>query len=140
MPPVIGWAAAGGSLGAGAAALFAIQFLWQLPHFLALAWLYRDDYARGGYRVVTVVDPSGARAAWQMAATSGLLLAASTVPYALGIAGRVYLGGALLCGGAFFLSSLSAAGGLDARRARRVFFASLAYLPTVLALLVIDRR
>jgi protoheme IX farnesyltransferase len=140
LPPVIGWAAAGGALDAGAAALFAIQFLWQMPHFLALAWMYRDDYARGGYRVYPVVDPSGAQTAWQMAATSGLLLAASAAPYALGFAGPLYLAGALACGAAFFLASLGAARALDVPSARRVFVASLAYLPTVLALLVLDRR
>lgn len=140
LPPVIGWAAAGGALDAGAAALFAIQFLWQMPHFLALAWLYREDYARGGYRVYPVVDPSGASTAWQMAATSGLLLAASAAPYALGLAGPVYLAGASICGAAFFLASLSAALRLETANARRVFLASLAYLPLVLALLVADKR
>jgi len=140
LPPVIGWAAAGGRLDAGAAALFAIQFLWQMPHFLALAWLYREDYARGGYRVYPVVDPSGASTAWQMAATSGLLLAAAAAPYALGMAGPVYLAGASACGAAFFLASLAAARGLELRSARRVFLASLAYLPAVLALLVLDKR
>jgi protoheme IX farnesyltransferase len=140
MPPVIGWAAAGGRLDAGAAALFAIQFLWQLPHFLALAWLYREDYARGGYRVYPVVDPSGASTARQLAATSGLLWAASAAPYALGLSGPVYLTAAMICGAAFFLACAFAAAGLESRSARRVFFASLAYLPLVLLLLVADRR
>jgi protoheme IX farnesyltransferase len=140
LPPVIGWAAAGGALGGGAAALFAIQFLWQVPHFLALAWLYREDYVRGGYRVYPVTDPSGASTAWQMAATSGLLLAASAVPFGLGLAGGFYLAGALACGALFFLLSLRAARELTAVSARRVFFASLAYLPLVLGLLVADRR
>ena len=88
LPPVIGWTAAGGALDASAAALFGIQFLWQMPHFLALAWLYRDDYAAGGYRVSSVADPSGAGLAWQMAAAAALLLAVSILPFGLGLAGR----------------------------------------------------
>lgn len=140
LPPVIGWAAAGGALDAGAAALFALQFLWQVPHFLALAWLYRDDYARGGYRVYPVVDPSGASTAWQMAATSGLLLAVSAIPFGLGLAGWAYLCGSLACGALFFVLSLRAARELSRDAARRVFLASLAYLPLVLALLVLDKR
>lgn len=140
LPPVIGWAAAGGALDTGAAVLFGLQFLWQVPHFLALAWLYRDDYARGGYRVYPVVDPSGASTAWQMAATSGLLLALSAVPFGLGMAGWAYLSGALACGGLFFVLSLRAARELSRDSAKRVFLASLAYLPLVLALLVLDRR
>ncbi len=140
MPPVIGWTAAGGVLDAGAATLFGIQFLWQLPHFLALAWMYREDYALAGYKVYPVTDPTGASTAWQMAATSGLLLAVSTVPFALGLAGGAYLAGALAAGAIFFLMSLAAARELHARSARRVFLASLAYLPLVLALLVADRR
>lgn len=140
LPPVIGWAAAGGALDAGAATLFALQFLWQMPHFLALAWLYREDYARGGFRVYPVEDPSGASTAWQMAATSGLLLAVSVVPFGLGLAGYAYLTGALAAGGLFLLLSVAAARDLTARSAKRVFLASLAYLPLVLILLVADKR
>lgn len=139
LPPVIGWTAAGGALDSSAAALFAVQFLWQMPHFLALAWLYREDYARGGYRVVSVTDPSGAQLSRQMAATAALLLAASAAPFALGLAGRAYLLAALALGGVFLLLSLSAARALTAASARRVFLASLAYLPLVLAALVADK-
>lgn len=139
LPPVIGWTAAGGALGAPAAALFAIQFLWQMPHFLALAWLYREDYALGGYRVCSVTDPSGAETAWQMAATAALLLAASILPFGLGLAGGAYLFTALSLGGLFLVLSLAAARELTQASARRVFLASLAYLPLVLAALVADR-
>lgn len=139
MPPVIGWAAAGGALDAGAGVLFAIQFLWQLPHFLALGWLYRDDYAAGGFRISPVADPSGASTAWQMAVSAELLLAVSLLPYRLGMAGALYLAGALICGGAFLACSLAAARELTSSSARRVFLASLAYLPLILALLVADR-
>ena len=140
LPPVIGWTAAGGELGASAAVLFGIQFLWQMPHFLALAWLYREDYALGGYRVVSVTDPTGAELSWQMAATSALLLAVSVLPFGLGLAGRAYLFTALALGAIFLLLALAAARELTAASARRVFFASLAYLPLVLSALVADRR
>lgn len=140
LPPVIGWTAAGGALDASAAVLFAVQFLWQMPHFLALAWMYREDYARGGYRVVSVTDPTGDSLARQMAVTAALLLAVSALPFALGAAGPVYLATAMILGGAFLGLSLSAARELTAVSARRVFFASLAYLPFVLTALVADRR
>lgn len=139
LPPVIGWTAAGGALGGPAAALFAIQFLWQMPHFLALAWLYREDYALGGYRVYSVTDPSGAEVAWQMAATAALLLAVSILPFGLGLAGGAYLFTALSLGCLFLILSLAAAKELTQASARRVFLASLAYLPLVLAALVADR-
>ncbi len=140
LPPVIGWTAAGGALDASAAVLFGIQFLWQMPHFLALAWLYREDYALGGYRVVSVTDPSGTELAWQMSATAALLLAVSILPFGLGLAGRAYLFTALALGGLFLVIALAAARELTAASARRVFLASLAYLPLVLSALVADRR
>lgn len=139
LPPVIGWTAAGGALDASAGALFAVQFLWQMPHFLALAWIYREDYARGGFRVSSVTDPSGAETAWQVAATAGLLLAASVLPFALGLAGYAYLFTAVAAGLLFFGLSLAAARELTLATTRRVFVASLVYLPLVLAALVADR-
>jgi len=139
LPPVIGWTAAGGALDASAAVLFGIQFLWQMPHFLALAWLYREDYALGGYRVYSVTDPSGAELSWQMAATAALLLGVSVVPFGLGLAGGAYLFTAFSLGGVFLVLSLAAARDLTQASARRVFLASLAYLPLVLTALVADR-
>lgn len=139
LPPVIGWTAAGGALDSSAAVLFGIQFLWQMPHFLALAWLYREDYALGGCRVVSVTDPSGAVLSRQMGATAVLLLGVSILPFGLGLAGRVYLFTAAGLGVLFVMLSLAAARGLTASSARRVFLASLAYLPLVLSALVADR-
>ena len=139
LPPVIGWTAAGGALDSSAAVLFGIQFLWQMPHFLALAWLYREDYALGGYRVVSVTDPSGAELAWQMGMTAALLLAVSILPFGLGLAGQAYLFTALALGSLFLVLSLAAARELTAASARRVFLASLAYLPLVLSALVANR-
>jgi protoheme IX farnesyltransferase len=140
LPPVIGWAAAGGALDRRAGALFLIQVLWQMPHFFALAWMHRADYARGGFHVSPVVDPSGVSTARQMAVCSVLLLASSVLPFGLGFAGSVYLVGAVIAGTAFLYLSLQAARDLTDASARRVFAASLAYLPVILALLVIDRR
>lgn len=140
LPPVIGWTAAGGALDERAAALFSIQFLWQLPHFLALGWLYREDYASGGFRIAAVTDPSGRSTARQLELSAGLLLLASLAPYVLGQAGGVYLAGAAACGAAFLHYSLRAARELTATGAKRVFLVSLAYLPVVLGLLVADKR
>jgi protoheme IX farnesyltransferase len=140
LPPVIGWAAAGGPLDARAGALFAIQFLWQMPHFLALGWLYREDYAAGGFRIAAVTDPSGRSTAWQLELTAELLLLASLTPFFLGQAGGLYLAGAVACGAVFLYFSVRAARELSAASARRAFLASLAYLPVVLSLLVADRR
>ncbi len=140
LPPVIGWTAGGGSLDASAAALFAVQFLWQLPHFLALGWMYREDYRCGGCRVLAVEDKSGDATRMQMSATAGLLLIVSLVPYGLGLAGAVYLAAAGAAGTAFLIVCLRAGRPLTDASARRVFTASLAYLPVVLGALVLSRR
>ena len=140
IPPVIGWAAAGGALDERAAALFALQFFWQLPHFLALGWMYREDYRRGGCRVLAVEDPDGSATGRQMCATAGLLLAVSLAPYGLGLAGGAYLAAAATAGLAFLWTCLRAARALTEASARGVFAASLAYLPIVLGALVCARR
>ncbi|MFI5360963.1 MAG: heme o synthase [Elusimicrobiota bacterium] len=139
MPPVIGWAAAGAALGPRAGALFSIQFLWQLPHFLALAWIYREDYARGGYQVLAVVDPDGGSTGRQMVLTAGILLAVSVYPYILGMGGPLYLAGALVLSAIFLAFAVRASRNLTSSSARGVFLASLAYLPLVLGLLVAGR-
>lgn len=139
LPPVIGWTAAGAPLDARAWSLFALQFLWQMPHFLALAWLYREDYERGGFRVQPVVEPDGVSTAWTMAVCSGLLAALSLAPLALGFAGAWTTAALLGLGVWFFVESVGAARALTAVSARRVFLASLAYLPAALALLVAGR-
>lgn len=139
LPPVIGWCAVRGWDGAaGAASLFLILFLWQLPHFLAIAWMYREDYARGGLRMLPIVDPSGGRTAVCMVVTAGLLVAASLLPVAIGMAGGVYAVGAVLLGAQFVLRGVQFHRDRTDRRARRVLRASLVYLPGVLGLLLID--
>jgi heme o synthase len=139
IPPMMGWAAARGSLDRTAWALFAILFLWQLPHFLALAWLYRDDYARGGFPMLAVFDAEGASTGRQT-----LLYAAALLPVTLAAglfagAGRVFLWGALVAGAAFLVGAALFARRREAAWARRVFLASVLYLPVVLGLMVFDR-
>jgi protoheme IX farnesyltransferase len=139
LPPVIGWTAVRGEIGSEAWSLFAIIFLWQLPHFLAIAWIYRDDYARAGYRMLPVVDPDGRRTAWRMAGYCVLLLAVSLTPVFLGDAHWLYLTGAVLLGLGFLARALAFGAARDVRQARRVLRASLLYLPGLLALLLLDR-
>jgi heme o synthase len=139
LPPVIGWAASAGALEPGAFVLFAILFLWQIPHFLAIAWMYREDYARGGLLMLPVVDPTGRLTARQVLANSVGLVLVSTGPALAGLAGRVYLGGALLLGAGLVIAALGLAVRRDVPAARRLFFASILYLPALSALLVVDR-
>jgi protoheme IX farnesyltransferase len=111
LPPVIGWVAVRGSLNLEALALFLILFLWQLPHFLAIAWIYRHDYAQGGFRMLTVADPDGRRTASRMIAYCIVLTAISLIPVVLGTAGRVYLCAALILGLGFLSSVRSGSSG-----------------------------
>ncbi len=139
LPPVTGWVAAHGSFGAGATALFAILFLWQLPHFLSLAWLYREEYSRAGIVVLPAADPDGAITGRQMIANLLALLPAALLPSLIGLAGPVYFAGALLLTGGFLAVGVGFAVTRSLAGARRVFFASLAYLPALLALLAFGR-
>jgi protoheme IX farnesyltransferase len=139
LPPVIGWAAARGELTAEAGALFLVLFVWQLPHFFAIAWLHRHDYARGGMRMLPVVDrPDGRRTGWATAATCGLLLAAGVTPYLVGAAGAAYLVGALAAGVWFLARGVRFAADRNDRTARSVLRGSLVYLLGVMLLLVLD--
>jgi protoheme IX farnesyltransferase len=139
LPPVTGWAAARDDFALGAWVLFGIMFLWQLPHTLAIARLYRDDYARAGVRVLPVVDAAGTSTERQILSGSLALVAVSLLPTLIGLAGGVYFMGALVLG-----LGLVALGAAQARTpssvsARRVMFASLLYLPALLALLAFDK-
>lgn len=139
LPPVIGWAAASASLAPGAFLLFAILFLWQVPHFLAIAWLYRDDYARAGFPVLPVLDREGAFTARQTVVHSLALLLVSLAPFAFRLAGFFYLAGAFLLGAALTLFALRLARRRDVVSARRLFLASLLYLPALFSLLLATR-
>jgi len=139
LPPLMGWAAARGSLGPAGWALFAVLFLWQLPHFLAIGWLYRDDYARGGFPMLAVRDPEGASTGRQMVLCTTALLPVTLAAGALASAGRGYLWGALALGAAFLAFTLLFARSRSTDAARRVFLASVLYLPVLLGLMVFDR-
>lgn len=139
IPPVIGWTAVTGSVGLGGWALFSILFLWQLPHFLAIAWMFREDYARGGFPMLPVVDPGGASTGRQAALYNLALIPVSLSPTLLGLAGGVYFFGALLLGLLFLACGVAMAFDRGPRSARRLLLASVTYLPILLVLLVLDR-
>ncbi len=137
-PPVMGWTGASGEISLGGWLLFAILFLWQLPHFLAIAWLYRDDYRRAGMPLLTVNDPDG-RATGQQALLYALaLLPVSLMPSAVGITGAVHLAGALLFGGLFLASAALFARKQTVATARRLLLTSVFYLPAVFGVAVVD--
>jgi protoheme IX farnesyltransferase len=140
LPIVAGWTATGRSITVGTVALFAIMFLWQLPHFFALAWIYREDYRQAGFQMLTVVDRSGARAARQTTLFAALLIPISILPTVLGLTGEIYLVGALILGLAFLLPTiLMLVRGPNERFAWRTFAASVIYLPLLIILMVIDK-
>lgn len=139
LPPVTGWVAARDDVTIGAWVLFAILFLWQLPHTLAIARLYREDYARAGVRVLPVVDRDGASTERQIVVASVGLLAVSLLPTVMGWTGSIYLGGALVLGLGFVAVGLSHALAPSSRSARRVLYFSLLYLPLLLSLLAFDK-
>ena len=139
IPPVMGWTAARNELSPGAAVLFGILFFWQMPHFLSLAWMYRKDYARAGYRMLTVVDRSGKITGWNVVIYSVLLLATSLAPTVLGETGLLYGIPAFLLGAAFLMMSWRFLRERSTVSARQLFIGSLLYLPTLVAAMVITR-
>jgi heme o synthase len=139
LPPLMGWAAARGELAGGGWVLFAILALWQMPHFFAIAWLYRDEYAGAGFQMLPNVDPSGRRTARQTVGYALGLLLASLCPFVLHLTGPVFLAGALALGGVFLGFALRFARQLTVVRARQLFFLSIVYLPLLLTLLVLDK-
>ncbi len=139
MPPLIGYAASAGQLTSKAWALFAILFIWQFPHFLSIAWMYREDYARAGIRMLPVVEPDGKATARQIVLCSLLLIPVSLLPAHLAMAGQWYWLGALLLGLGFLYTGLRAAIERTAVRARRVLLASVVYLPVLYGLMLLDR-
>jgi protoheme IX farnesyltransferase len=139
VPPLIGWAAARGTIGLEAWVLFAILFLWQFPHFLAIAWMYREDYTRAGILMLPVVEPDGRVTAQQIVVYTILLLPVSLLPTVLGVSGKVYLYGAIVLGLLFLYSSVRAAFSKSRQEARRLLLASVIYLPLLFILMVLDR-
>lgn len=139
LPPLMGWTAARGQINVEGWSLFAILFFWQLPHFLAIAWMYRDDYARGGYVMLPIVDPDGVRTGRQAISHTIGLMAVSLFPVLLGLAGWYYCAGAILLGAIFLAAAIRFSRRLTMSAARQLFFASIIYLPLLLGLMVLDK-
>ncbi len=139
LPPVIGWAAVRGSLGMESMALFAILFFWQVPHFLALAWMFRDDYAQAGYRMLTMDDENCRRTGRHILIYTAALLPVSLIPTLVGMAGLVYFSGALVLGLIFLYYCFRLALSKENSSAKQVFYYSLLYLPLLFLVMAIDR-
>src|ERR1035438_6895922 len=139
MPPLIGYAASHGSLTPEAWTLFAILFIWQFPHFLAIAWMYREDYARAGILMLPVVEPDGMSTGRQIILYASTLIPASLFPCLLGMTGKIYLVGALLLGCWFLYSGVRVFFDETRVRARQVLLVSVIYLPLIYGLMVLDR-
>jgi protoheme IX farnesyltransferase len=139
LPPVIGWAAARGDLAVEAWVLFAIVFFWQMPHVLAVSWLYREDYARGGIRVLPVEEPDGRSTSRQVVNYTAALIPVSLLPTVVGISGRVYFAGALVLGVLGLALAIRFAHQRTPERARQLFYGSLVYLPVLWVLMLANR-
>lgn len=139
LPPLMGWTAARGELGSEGLALFAIQAFWQLPHFMAIAWIYREEYARAGFKMLPGVDPAGCRTGRQAVSHTLALLVASLCPFLFNLAGPIYLGGALVLGLVFVWFAIRFSRQRTVARARQLFYVSLVYLPLLLAVMVLDK-
>jgi len=139
LPPVIGWAAARGDVSNGAWVLFGIVFLWQLPHFLAIAWIYREDYARAGFPMLPVIEPDGRSTARQSIMYAAALLPVSLAPTLLGMAGTAYFAGALALTTLFVVLAIRFGLSRAVADARRLFFGSILYLPLIWILMIADR-
>jgi protoheme IX farnesyltransferase len=139
LPALMGWSAANGRVEAGGWVLFAIVFFWQIPHFYAIGWMYREDYARGGFPMLPVLDLSGVRTSRQISASILLLLCSAAMPFALGLSGPTYAALAAVLGFIFLYLGIVFVRRRTRQSARRVFFYSIAYLPGLFALLMIDK-
>jgi len=139
LPPVMGWAAASGGLDVGAFVLFGILFLWQIPHFLAIGRLYKDDYANAGFPMLVVVDPSGDTVGRQMVVYAVALAPFALAPALLGLAGSLYFWASLICGIGYVAASVNAALRPDRKSARNLLLTSVLYLPLLFASMLIDR-
>jgi protoheme IX farnesyltransferase len=140
LPPLMGWTAARGEMSVEGWALFAILFFWQMPHFLAIAWIYREDYGRGGFAMLPVRDPTGTRTGKQALWHALGLLPVSLCPFVFGLSGPVYLAGALALGAGYAWRAMEFERQISVEGARRLFYASILYLPLLLALMVLDKK
>lgn len=139
MPPLIGFAAASGTLTAEAWILYAILFLWQFPHFYAIAWMYREDYERAGIKMLPVVEPDGESTVRQMLLFSVLLIPVSLVPRYLDMTGNFYVAGTFAAGVAFVAACVRMSQDRTLLKARSVLLVSVIYLPVLYGLLLLDR-
>jgi protoheme IX farnesyltransferase len=139
VPPLIGWTAATGTLSIEGWVLFAILFLWQFPHFLAIAWMYREDYSRAGILMLPVVEPDGRVTAQQIVLYTLMLIPVSLLPTVLGISGRIYFFGAIVLGLLFLYSSVRAAFSMSRQHAKQLLLASVLYLPLLFILMVVNK-
>jgi len=139
LPPMIGWAVVRENLSLDGWSLFAILFIWQIPHFFSLALVYRNDYARAGFRTLSVSDEDGQKTAWQVLLYSIALLPASVLPTAFGLLGHLYAAGAIVLSCAFLVLAIRLFARPENRTARALFLGSLVYLPLLVALMVVDR-
>jgi protoheme IX farnesyltransferase len=139
LPAVMGWSAVTGGISYGALVLFGIVFLWQLPHFYAIGWMYREDYARAGFTMLPVVDESGKRTGRQSNLSIVLLVGVTILPACMGISGFVYLAAALALGTWFFACGILFSQRRDRQTAKRLFLVSVCYLPLLLIFLIADK-
>ena len=139
LPALIGWTASRGNISLGGAALFGIVFLWQIPHFMAIAWMYRDDYTKAGFPMLPVVDASGRRAGRQAVVYAAALIPVSAVPAFAGVSGTAYLFTALGLGTVLIWLAVRFAARRTDASARGLFFGSITYLPVLLIAMIADR-
>lgn len=139
LPPLMGWTAATGQLSPAGWALFSILAFWQIPHFMAIAWIYRDEYARAGFKMLPVLDPDGVRTGRQALAHTLGLVPLSLCPFVLKLTGPLYLAGALFLGATFLWFAFRFARDLTISRARQLFYVSILYLPLLLTAMVLDK-
>jgi protoheme IX farnesyltransferase len=139
LPPLMGWTAARNQLSGEGWALFAILAFWQLPHFFAIAWMYRDEYAKAGFVMLPHVDPDGSRTAQQSVSNTLALMLASLFPFVWHISGKYYLASAIILGAGFLFYAIQFSRQLTRARARQFFLASIIYLPLLLTALVLDK-
>lgn len=139
LPPLMGWTAARNELSGEGWALFAILAFWQLPHFFAIAWMYRDEYAKAGFIMLPNIDADGRRTGQQSVFNTVALLLASVLPFAFHMSGKIYLGSALVLGAGFLFCAVQFSRQMTLPRARQLFFASIIYLPLLLVAMVCDK-
>jgi protoheme IX farnesyltransferase len=139
LPALIGWTASHGTIALGGAALFAIVFLWQIPHFMAIAWMYREDYGKAGFPMLPVIDPEGRRAAKQAVIYAAALVPVSLLPTLAGIAGPVYFVSALVLSVAMLALAIRFAATRSDASARALFFGSITYLPLIWVVMIANR-